>query len=416
MKVWILQTGEPLHIDKNISRPMRAMNLSNALVNRGHRVLLWSANFDHLTKKHRYKNAKTIDMNNHFKIKLLKSIGYTKNQGISRLFDHAQLAIKLRLSVKKEELPDIAFIGYPPIEVAWVMSRFLRKKNIPFILDVKDMWPDVLLRAVPDCAKNFGKFLLTPYYSLMRSTFKSATSISSISQDFLSSSIKIANRKFNTYDSVNYLTNIEQEYSELEIIKARQWLDESGVLNIGKNRCSFIGSLSNAFDWALVLEAFKDMNCEFVIAGDGPCFEDLRRKTHDRPNIIMLGRISGIQSKILAERTDTFIAPYKPNLEFSQSLPNKFFDAMQYGKPIISSVTGSAAQFIKKNGIGIIYSNVLSLRQALDKMQTDPVKIQQMGHAGLSLYQKEFSGKKVYEKIVKDLEELAEEYGSKKSK
>ena len=92
MKVWILQTGEPLHIDKNISRPMRAMNLSNALVNRGHRVLLWSANFDHLTKKHRYKNAKTIDMNNHFKIKLLKSIGYTKNQGISRLFDHAQLA------------------------------------------------------------------------------------------------------------------------------------------------------------------------------------------------------------------------------------------------------------------------------------------------------------------------------------
>ena len=33
MKIWILQTGEPLYIDKSGLRPMRAMNLSNALMN-----------------------------------------------------------------------------------------------------------------------------------------------------------------------------------------------------------------------------------------------------------------------------------------------------------------------------------------------------------------------------------------------
>ena len=32
MKVWILQTGEPLQIDKGDFRPMRAINLSNKLV------------------------------------------------------------------------------------------------------------------------------------------------------------------------------------------------------------------------------------------------------------------------------------------------------------------------------------------------------------------------------------------------
>ena len=30
--VWILQTGEPLHIDKNFLRPMRAINLTNKLI------------------------------------------------------------------------------------------------------------------------------------------------------------------------------------------------------------------------------------------------------------------------------------------------------------------------------------------------------------------------------------------------
>lgn len=38
--IWIFQTGEPLHIDGGSARPMRAMNLSNALVQAGHRVVL----------------------------------------------------------------------------------------------------------------------------------------------------------------------------------------------------------------------------------------------------------------------------------------------------------------------------------------------------------------------------------------
>jgi len=40
MNVWILQTGEPLHIDAGHPRPMRAMNLANALVKAGHIVLM----------------------------------------------------------------------------------------------------------------------------------------------------------------------------------------------------------------------------------------------------------------------------------------------------------------------------------------------------------------------------------------
>jgi glycosyltransferase involved in cell wall biosynthesis len=289
------------------------------------------------------------------------------------------------------------------------MSRFLKKNNVPFILDVKDMWPDVFLRAVPKYVKVFGKLLLTPYYSLMKSTFKRATSISSISQDFLDSSVKIANRKFNTYDSVNYLTNIEQTYTKSEVIKAQHWLDKEGVKDIGKNRCSFIGSLSTAFDWEVVIEAFKSSKIEFVIAGDGPLFKELKDITNNQSNIIMIGRISGVQSKVLAKRTSIFLAPYSRNLEFSQSLPNKFFDAMQYGKPILSSVTDSAAKFIIKNNIGMVYSNLDSLQRALNKLESNPKLFQQMGQQALKLYKKNFSGHTVYEKIVKDLKRIVDE-------
>ena len=58
MRVWILQTGEPLHCDGGNPRPMRAMNLSNTLVALGHEVVLWSSAFFHQEKKHRSKKFK----------------------------------------------------------------------------------------------------------------------------------------------------------------------------------------------------------------------------------------------------------------------------------------------------------------------------------------------------------------------
>jgi glycosyltransferase involved in cell wall biosynthesis len=133
----------------------------------------------------------------------------------------------------------------------------------------------------------------------------------------------------------------------------------------------------------------------------------LKEKTKNQSNIVMLGRITAVQSKVVAERTDVFIAPYKYNLEFSQSLPNKFFDAMQYGKPLLSSVTGSASQFLIQENIGLIYSDVYTLGQALEKVETNPMQFRLMGQAALEAYNKDFSGRIVYDKIVKTLEVLA---------
>ena len=57
LTIWLLQTGEPLHIDAGNPRPMRAMNLANALVAAGHKVVLWSSSFYHQEKRHRVQGA-----------------------------------------------------------------------------------------------------------------------------------------------------------------------------------------------------------------------------------------------------------------------------------------------------------------------------------------------------------------------
>ena len=68
--IWIFQTGEPLHIDGDNARPMRAMNLSNALVQAGHKVVLWSSAFYHQEKRHRSSIAKSIRVSDNLEIKI----------------------------------------------------------------------------------------------------------------------------------------------------------------------------------------------------------------------------------------------------------------------------------------------------------------------------------------------------------
>lgn len=96
MKIWIFQTGEPLPSDGADARPMRAMNVASALVNRGHNVVLWSSSFYHQEKRHRSRHYEKIQLSEELEVRLIPSCGYDRNIGPGRLLDHAQLALNLK--------------------------------------------------------------------------------------------------------------------------------------------------------------------------------------------------------------------------------------------------------------------------------------------------------------------------------
>ena len=82
-------------------------------------------------------------------------IDYLKEQGYK--------AVKL-----EKNKPDIAFIGYPPIESAYVITRWLRSKKVPYILDVKDQWPSFIVDALPKSIRGLGRAILSPYFILAK--------------------------------------------------------------------------------------------------------------------------------------------------------------------------------------------------------------------------------------------------------
>ena len=76
MLIWIFQTAEPLPSDKNKERPMRASNLTFSLIEKGHKVVIWTSSFYHQEKIHRSKVFKSIKFSPNITINLIPSLGY----------------------------------------------------------------------------------------------------------------------------------------------------------------------------------------------------------------------------------------------------------------------------------------------------------------------------------------------------
>ncbi len=414
MKVWILQTGEPLQIDPFGLRPMRAMNLSTRLIARGHDVTIWSSDFDHFSKSHRFGRPTTLSPSENLTIRLLASSGYKSNRGLARLLDHTILAINLLRELRKENPPDIAFVGYPPIEVAWVMTRWLKKNSVPSMLDVKDAWPEVLMRAFPLKLGKLARFLLSPYFIMMKSVFKNSDFISSISPDFLNWALSVTGRSKNEFDRVTFLTSPKQNVSSEELTQAEYFWDQLGIFDDNSLRGSYIGTLTDALSFERVVEAAIQTGAQIVISGTGPKAKQLKELTAGISNIIYPGWLSSAQAQVLSARSNFLLAPYDDLDDFMISLPNKFLDAMSFGRPIFSSLSGYSEGFIRLHKIGDTYSNSTpgSLSKLIFQLSDNPIGLYLEKDESVKLFNESFSGEVVYEELVTTLESINETWGN----
>ncbi len=414
MIVWIFQTGEPLHIDGSV-RGMRAMNLSNALIAKGHSVVLWATDFNHQKKLHRFKENRVIEVSDNLQIRLLRSPGYKRNIGPGRLVDHWLLASNLKKHLKKELLaPDVAFVGYPPIEAAAVMVEWLNKKNIPTLLDVKDQWPDMFLDIFPPHLKIFGRILFYPYFNIAKKAMRDATGLSTMSDGFLEWAREFSGRECGNKDRVFPLTAETGGTSESEIDHAKRWWDEYGVRNSGCANFCFIGSISQAFDFLPIKHAAElaiqnQVDIKFVICGDGGRASEVKYLMRDLPNVIFPGWIDRPKIEVLAGRSIASIAPYISTKNFVMNIPNKILDSLSLSLPLLSSLQGEVKDLLEKNNVGIHYDpdNKYSLYECILKLLQGENARSKLSENAKKIYDEKFDFQCVYSSLVTHLETLA---------
>lgn len=414
MYIWIFQTGEPLHIDKDEPRPMRGINLANALIDKGHIVSLISSSFYHQKKYHRSKEYKKIKINKSLEILLVPSPGYKKNLSIFRLIDHYILASNLKKILNlQNKLPDVAFIGYPPIETSFVLIKWLKQNNIPSLLDIKDQWPQVFVDAFPKFLRFFAFLSFYPYFFLSKKIMRQATGISTISQSFLDWALAFSARSKTKFDIIAPLTSPNYNLLAIHEAEALNWWSERGISKNKLFKVIFIGSFSKAFDFDVIFETAleflnKNINCEFILCGDGEVSDYLKNKSKKYKNVKIFDWIDSKKITALAKISSAFIAPYKNKPDFVKSVPNKVINSLKFGLPLLSPLKGEVHDLIKKYEIGLSYNDAKSLGVSLRELMNNKVIYKTYANNSAKLYENKFEFKIVYNQLVKHLESLKE--------
>jgi glycosyltransferase involved in cell wall biosynthesis len=415
LSIWMLQTGEPLHIDAGSPRPMRAMNLSDALLRAGHRVVLWSTAFHHQEKRHRSAAAGPIRVNERLEIRLIPSRGYRRNIGVARLLDHAELGINLRAALRDiRELPHVAFVGYPPIETAAVLVEWLTQRGVPTLLDVKDQWPTIFADAAPAFARPLAVAALWPYFRAARRAMRTATALSAMSESFLEWALGLAGRARGSADGIYPLTSRVGDVAAEDLAIAGRWWDEKDVTDDGRPRVMFAGTHSEAFDFEPVQHAARLTAggadaCEWVICGDGPITLRLHAMMAGLDNVRFAGWIDRPKLVVLAERSMAALAPYRNREDFRMSLPNKVLDALSLGLPILSPLQGEVAALLAARDVGLRYDegSGASLARCVAELAASPARRARIAANARETFARSYSADAVYGALVKRLEELA---------
>jgi hypothetical protein len=202
--VFIWQSGEPLPIDKDNHNPMRAISLSNFFLEKNFKVTLISSNFNHTYKKFRFKDFgkfKILKINKNFNLVLINSIGYQKNISLQRLIDHFHLALNLYFFLNKIKInPDFAIIGFPPIESAIIFSKWLVKKKVPHLFDIKDLWPEYFYERIDNRFLSiFIKLFFQIHDFILKKSLKNSSGILASNNFFLNYILKKIKKKKNIF-------------------------------------------------------------------------------------------------------------------------------------------------------------------------------------------------------------------------
>lgn len=418
MLIWILQTGEPIYGDDKKYQPMRAKNLTESLIKKGHKVILISSNFFHQEKKNRFQNLKTfkkIEIKKNLIQILIPSTGYKKNVSIKRIYDHLVLGINLNNFLKTDyaldNKPDKVFIGYPPCESALFISKWCKKFNIPYIVDVKDLWPEVFLENKRGLEFIFVKLISLYFDALNYFIFKYRGGMVTISDYFL----KFLEKKFsnkNVNNEVIYLTkpvlkdklNFNQKRKIKKIIKKNHF----NIL--------FVGNLSDFFNFETLIKCSsymdqKNIKHKFLIAGpDVPVVLkkiQILKKKYNAENFEYIGFVDSLTNIDLMNKADIFIAPIRNTPVFKKSIPNKIINCIQLGVPFLTPLIGQVSKIVEENQIGLIYdeNDHLSLYEKIFSLIKNKKKIEIM-KKNINTYKKKYDHDENYRKLTNLLEKL----------
>jgi glycosyltransferase involved in cell wall biosynthesis len=409
MNIWTISLFDPTPFDKVGDH--RFIQIAKAARRDGHRVTHFTSTFRHTSKKQRFTESTTLEIEPGYSVEYIRSKGYTKNYSFKRFTAHSDFAEQLIKSFAGRELPDVIFISMPPLNSVENVIKWGKLHKVPVITDIIDPWPDSFIKDVPAFLKPLSRLFIRPFYRKLRFILENSTAVTSISNGYLE------------WAKINCSTIRRTEcfYPALDLASIHSAMDrlrETEVRNENVLRVIYVGSLGSSYDLPAIVQAAEIMNrkhpgkTEFIVAGSGPQKEIVEQYANRLENLSYLGWISDEELMRQYYLSDVGLIQHKNNL--TQTVTYKLFSYLSAGLPILNSLQSEMADIISENRVGFNNDNgdVAGLVRNIERFLDDRDLLNRYKENALELTRKKGDSKAVYGKMLQLFEDAA---GVKKS-
>lgn len=419
MRVWVVKTSEMLATDNRSGRLMRSGIIAQMLDARGHEVTWWMSTFDHANRRSRYDRDVSTSFGSRGCIRMVYSRGYRASVSLARFVDHVTWARRFELAITSTPPPDIIFCAYPTIEAARVCTRLGKRRGIPVVLDLRDMWPDLFAELPPPLLRPLTRTLLGPLRARAAAALGGATALFAITDEFLRWGLELARRPQGPLDAAfaqAYPLASRQGPDDDDSKDARDFWDGHGVVRDAAFNVVLVGSITGRrVAMEAVLTAARMLQKDerpvrFVLAGSGDDLALYRERARDCPNVLFPGWLRAAQIRELLARARLGLVPYRNTPDFVMSVPTKAAEYFAAGVPIATSLRGTLPRLLREQDCGREFDadRPESLVTLVRTLRDDPALWSTLSANARRTFCDKFVAEDVYGRLIDRLERIAQ--------
>jgi glycosyltransferase involved in cell wall biosynthesis len=299
---------------------------------------------------------------------------------------------------------DVVVVTSPPLFVGFSGYIISRLKRIPFVFEVRDLWPESAI----DTGVLKNKWIIKMSFWFEKFIYKRAKLINVLTPAFynaLKNIKKVPEEKLIMIPNASDFSLSEELLQDFDQESFRK---EMGL--DGKFVITYVGAHGVANHLQQILEAGKkleDTNVLFLLIGHGMEKEKLKRMAVDMEvrNIRFLNSVpkKEVFKYILASQMGASVL--KKVDAFKTVYSNKTFDYMSCKKPVLMAIDGVSRMLVEEAGCGVYIEpeNIEEYNKQIRSYLNNSERLQREGNNGYNYAKKHFDRDVLARKYLEEI-------------
>lgn len=374
----------------------RSYWIAQELIKNGHKVTMIT------TDQKATQNRREV-MIDGIKVIYLQEV-YSQDMSIyTRLKAFLGFVWKSITEAKKQKKVDLVIATSTPLTVGITALYMKWLKKTPYIFEVRDLWPEVPIQM--GAFKNPLIVISTRWFE--KKIYKEAEHVIALSPGMQDGVVKYISKEKTTM--IPNMSKIDEFWEREKNIG----LEKELGLNTNSFKVIHFGSLGLANGAETIIESAillkNDNTVVFLFVGGGSTEDNLIKECnkHQLKNVKFLGKFPMKDTSEIVNLCDISMVSFKDLPILYTNSPNKLFDSLSAGKPIIVNSAGWTKDMVEKNNCGY-YVNPNKPQELVNKilfLQKHPEIVKEMGEKSRELAETVYDKSILTKQFVKTVEE-----------